>query len=321
MVRSDGCGLGMPTEALVVGGRGLLGSAILAELRRRGVSAHAVKVRWDDEALAGADLAAALAEVAGRGADLQLWWCAGTGVTATHEDQLAAELRVLARFVDQIAALAAVATTQVSVFYASSAGAIYAGAADPPFTEATVPAPLSAYGTAKLEAERLVSSVAGEKVSVAIARISNLYGPGQDLSKPQGLVSQLCLAAYRRRPLNIYVSLDTLRDYLHVDDAAVRCVRFVDAVAGGSTACLTKIICSGVSVSVGSLLAESNRIFRRRVPVVLAASPLGRQQARDLRLASIVLTDVDRVASRPIVVGMDEIRRMLQGRSLMSSPR
>ncbi len=321
MARSDGYGLGMPTEALVVGGRGLLGSAILAELRRRGVSARAAEVRWGDEDVASADLAAVLDEVARPAGDLQLWWCAGTGVTATSEDQLAAELRVLKRFVERIAALAATTTARLGVFYASSAGAVYAGSADPAFTEATVPVPLSAYGRAKLEAEALVSSVAGPKVSVAIARISNLYGPGQDLSKPQGLISQLCLAAYRRRPLNIYVSLDTLRDYLHVEDAATRCVRFVDAVGDELTPCVTKIICSGAAVSVGSLLAESNRIFRRRVPVVLAASPLGRQQARDLRLASTVLTDVDRVAARPIAVGMDEIRRTLQGGLLVTSPR
>ena len=50
--------------------------------------------------------------------------------------------------------------------------------------------------------------------AVLVGRIANLYGPGQNLAKPQGLVSQLCLANLTGQPLSIYVSLDTLRDYL-----------------------------------------------------------------------------------------------------------
>ena len=55
---------------------------------------------------------------------------------------------------------------------------------------------------------------------MVIGRIANLYGPGQDPTKAQGLVSQLCRAHLERRPTSIYVSLDTARDYLFVDDAA-----------------------------------------------------------------------------------------------------
>ena len=57
-----------------------------------------------------------------------------------------------------------------------------------------------------------------------VGRISNLYGPGQNLAKPQGLVSQLCRAQLTRQPLSVYVSLDTMRDYLYVDDAAAMVV-------------------------------------------------------------------------------------------------
>jgi UDP-glucose 4-epimerase len=299
----------MPTEALVFGGGGLLGSAICDELRRQGRSARVAGVRWEDDAAAGDDLARAIDQAAATDGDLQLWWCAGTGVTATSSDRFAAELRLLQRLVDQTATIARSRAGRVCVFYASSAGAVYAGGAEPPFTEHTAPAPLSAYGQAKLDAEALLSQLTDHQVTVAIGRISNLYGPRQDLSKPQGLVSQLCLASYLRHPLNIYVSLDTLRDYIHVDDAAARCVRFVDAVSSGDVASVTKIICSGTAISVGTLLAEASRIFRRRVPVVLAASPLARQQARDLRLRSVVLPELDRSACRPIGVGIDEIRR------------
>jgi len=208
----------------------------------------------------------------------------------------------------------------VSLFFASSAGAVYAGSATPPFTEEDQPSPLSPYGVAKLQAEARLAELKAVGVRVAVARIANLYGPGQDITKPQGLITQLCLASLLGLPVNIYVSLDTLRDYLHVDDAAVRCVEFADAVAQGDPDAVTKIIASGRSISVGALIGEANRIFRRRVPVVLAASPFGRQQARDLRLRSVVYPELDQRWGRTIASGMGQIRGALATRLQLEGP-
>lgn len=305
-----------PTSSLVIGGGGLLGSAVIAELRSRGEYVRRARVRWSDEREAAADLADELASIADGGGDLRLWWCAGAGVTATGADQLAAEFGVFSGFVDQVARLAAHHPARVALLLASSAGAVYAGSDDPPFTERTSPLPLSDYGRQKLRAEAAARSLVAAGVGVAIARIANLYGPGQDLNKPQGLISQLCRSAHLRQPLNIYVSLDTLRDYVHVADAAARCVSLLDTIAAGEQAFVTKIICSGHSVSVGALLGEANRIYRRRVPVILAASPLGRQQAQDLRLRSVVLPELDRVAGRPIAAGIAEVRRAVEASAL-----
>ena len=72
-----------------------------------------------------------------------------------------------------------------------------------------------------------------------IGRIANLYGPGQNLDKPQGLVSQLCAAHLERRPVSIWVSLDTLRDYLYAPDCAqmvLDCLDRARAEASGAGA-------------------------------------------------------------------------------------
>ena len=53
-----------------------------------------------------------------------------------------------------------------------------------------------------------------------LGRLANVYGPGQTLGKPQGLLSQLCLADATGRPLPVFVSMDTIRDYLYAGDAA-----------------------------------------------------------------------------------------------------
>lgn len=297
---------------LVVGSGGLLGGAVHRELRRRGLAVAEVKVPWQDEAQAEAAVVAAVQALAARSSRARIWWCAGAGVTSTTAQELAAEERVLAGFVAALAALAP--TFAVTVFYASSAGGVYAGAEDPPFTELTIPKPLSEYGAAKLRAEAAVKSLAAAGARVAIARVANLYGPGQDLRKAQGVISQLCLASQLRRPLNIYVSLDTLRDYIYIDDAARRCVDFTEVVDQGAPGAVTKIIATGRSVSVGAVIGEANRIFRKKVPVVLASSPMRRQQARDLRLRSVVLTELDRVPLNTLAAGMNEVRRSIEAR-------
>src|SRR5699024_9202621 len=97
-------------------------------------------------------------------------------------------------------------------------------------------------------------------VPVAIGRLANLYGPGQNLEKPQGLISQLSLSHHTAVPVNVYVSLDTLRDYLYVDDAAALVVDLVETIAASpGSGAVTKILASGHSVSVAALLGELNR--------------------------------------------------------------
>lgn len=297
---------------LVVGGGGLLGGAVRAELISRGADVTVPQVPWTDEERAVEILDACVTDLS-RQHRVAVWWCAGAGVTASSAEALAAEQRVLDAFVGRLATLAGAV---VSFFYASSAGGVYAGSAEPPFTEATVPVPLSAYGEAKLRAEASVARLGEHGIKVAIARIANLYGPGQNLAKAQGLISQLCLAWQNGRPINIYVSLDTMRDYLYCDDAAALCADFVAAVGEGATPVVTKIIASGRSVTIGALLGEAIRVFRRRVPVVLAASPLRRQQARDLRLRSVVLPDLDRRELRTLGWGMSAVRRSIEAEAL-----
>ena len=137
-----------------------------------------------------------------------------------------------------------------------------------------------------------------------VGRIANLYGPGQDLTKPQGLVSQLCLTQVTRRPLRLYVSFDCLRDYVYVEDAAAVVVGMLGRGAGqppGSV--VTKIVASGAPTSVAVLVSACLRAFRRRLHVVQCASP-GGAQVLDLRLRSLVWTDLDAAVRTPLVVGL-----------------
>ena len=233
--------------------------------------------------------------------DWQLWWCAGSGVVGTGEAELDAEVAVLEDFLGQ---WQPEGTGRRGIFFASSAGGVYAGASGSPFSEDTEPVAISPYGHAKLRSEAAVDAFAARTgVPLLLGRLSNLYGPGQDLAKPQGLISQLCRAQLTRRPLSIYVSLDTMRDYLYVDDAAAMVVAGLDAVAerGGRH---LKVIASERSATIGAVLGDLNRITRRRPPVVLGSSASARFQARDLRFRSTAWPPVSVHARTPLMAGM-----------------
>jgi UDP-glucose 4-epimerase len=117
----------------------------------------------------------------------------------------------------------------LNVILASSAGGIYAGAPEVPLTERSPARPLSAYGEAKLRQEQALAHWAEGRpeVSTLVARIANLYGPGQRADKPQGLISQMSRCLIHRRPVHIYVPLDTVRDFVFVEDAAHALVRWM----------------------------------------------------------------------------------------------
>lgn len=230
----------------------------------------------------------------------------------TRQEDLDLELAVLGGFVDGLRRLLRAPHPPGVVFLASSAGGVYAGSSPAPFSEDSDPVPLAPYGRAKLAGEKLVPPL-GEDwgVSVLIGRLSNLYGPGQDITKPQGLVSQLCRAQLTRKPLSIYVPLDTARDYLYVDDAARMVLGALDDLEEHPGRVAIKIFCSHRSTSVGAILAEIGRVSRRHPAIVLGSSPYARFQAQDLRFRSSVLPAVDRLARTTLADGIAATLRSL----------
>lgn len=295
--------------AWVVGSGGLLGRAVVQLARSHGREVLVSRIPWSNPPLAVAALASGLDAVTARahGGPWELLWCAGSGVTSTTQRALDIELDTLRRFVDDAVARRGESLVDAVVFVASSAGGIYAGAQDPPFTEQTPPAPLSPYGHAKLKAEAELSRFAHEAGSrVLVGRMSNLYGPGQNLAKAQGLISQLCRSQLLSQPIGVYVSLDTVRDYLFVSDAAEMLLDGLTALRSrtGHGSVVVKILASQRSSSVAAVLGEFRRVFKRRPLLRLAASVQSHQQARDLRFRSVIWTDLDDRPMTPLPAGI-----------------
>ena len=152
----------------------------------------------------------AAAEAAG---GWQICWCAGAGVTSTGQSALDAEVVVFRALLSALETAGHVPPG--AVFLASSAGGVYAGSTGSPRDELTVPRALAPYGHAKLALEDAAIDFADRTgVPVLVGRLSNLYGPGQNLAKPQGLVSHIARAHLLGRPLSIYVPLEIGRAHV-----------------------------------------------------------------------------------------------------------
>jgi UDP-glucose 4-epimerase len=236
-------------------------------------------------------------------------WCAGAGVIGTDQAELEHETAILRSLLDALRD-----RPDGTVFLASSAGGVYGGTRDIPITEGSRTLPLSDYGWNKLTQEQLVRTWAAESGGRGvIGRVANLYGPGQRLSKPQGLITQICLATLLRRPVSVYVSLDTLRDYIYVDDCSRMigdCLDAAETLEAGITE--TKILATGSSVSIGALLAQARRVLGRAPAVVMIRSGRTAQQGNALTFRSTVWPDASDLVLTPLPVGIHRTSEYLR---------
>lgn len=306
----------MTTTTWTVGRGGLLGQHVERALAAFGepyLPATAIRVDGpgaDDQLRAAGDELARRAA----GGPWRIAWCAGAGVVGTAESSLVDELARFDRVLDHLAGLVADGRLAAdgALFVASSAGGVYAGSTDPPFDERTEPRPIAPYGHAKLAQELAAERWSARTgVPVVIGRIGNLYGPGQDLRKAQGLISQLCWTQIRQQPLTIYVPLATMRDYVYVVDSAAVVAGTLASPPPGVT---VKVIASQRPMSIGLVLGEFRRVLRRNPRISVRASPLGRHQVVDLRLRSVVARQLDPAINTPFAVGLHATYRDLLSR-------
>jgi UDP-glucose 4-epimerase len=300
------------TTRLIVG-RGLLGRAIE---RARETAQLRLSVPWSDPGASTRVLADGIARLAEADGDLELYWSAGRGVTSTPATQLAIEAEVFEGAVAAVAALPADVRDRLAFFLASSVGGAYAGSPRAPFSEASAVAPTSAYGETKLRMERaLAAATAAGGWRSFVARITNVYGAGQDLAKPQGLISALVRGHLSGQPISVYVPLDTLRDYIYEDDCAAvvdAAMRRLRSEPAGTT--VVKVVGSMRAVSIGALLSELTRLRRRRGTIVLGGGD-ATGQALDLRVRSEVWSDLDSLARTTLPEGLSRVfQAQLTGR-------
>ncbi len=321
----------------VIGEGGLLGSHVRRALTLRGKrlqpwTCPERPFAWKDGGRLRDQLRASVAafegEVRVRGGSWAVLWCAGVGFVGADQSLLETErlaFQWLLEFLSQ--GLAAPGQSVAGlVFFASSAGAVYGDCTDQPITEASSPRPISAYGHDKLALENLLSAWGATHSAVAtlIARISNLYGVGQDSQKPQGLISHLSRSLIFQQPINIYVPLDTIRDYLYVADCARTLVVCIDhllktAQSERPATRVLKIFASEQTVSIARILGVFVTLTRFRPRYICHPGLSSRIQPRNLQFRSTVLRDVVPTQRTDLLTGvklvyLDNLAEYMRGR-------
>ena len=137
------------------------------------------------------------------------------------------------------------------IVFASSA-AVYGANPNLPLVETADCEPLSPYGTAKHNSEKLLMDLSRTHgVTVRCQRYFNVYGPRQDPSSPySGVISLFQSRLTRGVPATIHGDGEQTRDFIHVRDVAL-----ANAIAATAKHISSGIanICTGRAVSLNSL--------------------------------------------------------------------
>ena len=194
----------------VIGSGGMLGKALSSKLVQSEDSLFdpAVQFNWSKTDVAREQLMQAVAQFSIQ-ADKGPWviyWTAGTGTMHSNEEELQAETTLLESLIASLLQDANLNLIAGTFVFASSAGAIYAGAPEGVITESTDPSPINAYGRTKLAQESLVNALnkSGQGATVISCRISTLYGFKAKDGKQQGLIAEMVRRSLSNEVVHIY---------------------------------------------------------------------------------------------------------------------
>lgn len=198
------------SSAAVVGANGFVGSALVARLRSRSVPV----ARFTRDVPLVSDLGLLVPEAAEA---TTLYWLAASvnpAVAEEHPELVEADHDAFTRFL----AAAERTPNPPRVALLSSGGTVYDPATSPPYTEDSPVGPTTAYGRSKVGLEQALLGSQLPGGHKLVARVANVYGPGQPARRGQGVIAHWLQAAASGDPLVIIGDPRTVRDYVYIDD-------------------------------------------------------------------------------------------------------
>jgi len=297
-------------RALVTGGAGFIGSALVRALEARG---YGVRV-YDDLSvgdpanLKGTDAELVRGDVrdldalvaAARGCDAAFHLAAGAGVIQSIEEPLV-NFDQNAR--GTLVALEAARQADVGRFVFSSSNAPLGEGAYPAREDKPI-APLSPYGASKAVGEAYCSAFHGAYGMDAVAvRFSNAYGPRS--ARKTNVIPLFIRKAMAGEPLTIYGDGTQTRDFVFVTDLANGLIRAATTPGVGGEVFQ---LASGVETSLNDLVGMIREVSGSDLEVKHEPPRAGEIQ----RNYSLIGKAEERLGYRPEVVLADGVHRTWQ---------
>ena len=299
-------------KTLVIGGGGLIGSSLRKAFSREfGHHQQSPTIPWENIEVAVSVLKRSVKDFLFE-CGKEAWviaWCAGRGGFSSTSADLASEHIYLNCVLDE---LTESRNNNGVFFFASSAGAIYTESGSQVFTEKSPTSVSNDYGRHKLEQEKVVTQFAqNTKTKCVIGRLVSIYGPNQNLQKPQGLISRLCLNSKMNVSTDIYVSLGTTRNYLFADDAAKMIQHYISFVSNSVVEyerySTVKIFCSHESVSISTVCKALGNVTKKKTLIRAHLSSGLPKYPEHFKIASTTSPDLGKFCQTTLVSGIGQV--------------
>lgn len=244
-------------KAVVIGGMGFLGSAVVRALLSRGdevvvVDPHASQALADQKfgpcavRLAAVDMGERSALTAAlRGADEVYHYGGRLGTSELDSDVLAA---IEANVVGAVTVFeSAIAAGVPALFYPSKPNVW-----------------LNTYTITKVAAEEFAQLFAtSNAIRIPILRLFNAYGPGQAVGPVRKIIPSFTMEALRGQPLTVYGDGEQTVDMIHADDAA----RLAVALMRGTSSAIPLDGGRGIALTVNEVAEAVNRVAGNRAGI------------------------------------------------------
>ncbi|WP_066514903.1 NAD-dependent epimerase/dehydratase family protein [Curtobacterium ammoniigenes] len=275
---------GAPGSALVLGGAGFIGSAVVRDL---------VASRWKVTVLSRtvapeAEWLDSVRFVHGDASDASAYPTLLDGIThvvfaltgllpqqsnSAPLADVAHSLTPLLHLLDELRS-----RPTIRLVFLSSGGTVYGNPRTLPVLEDHPTNPLSSYGILKLTAEKYIGMYTElYGVDARVLRIANAYGPSQRTGRGQGVIGEFARAVANGEPLTIFGDGLSVRDYIYIDDVA-RAVTSAMRTGGPQI--------MNVGTGVGTSLLQLHQLFE---DVLGRSLELRALPSRGFDVASIVL--------------------------------
>ena len=186
-----------------------------------------------------------------------LIWAASSVNPQTAQNNRSATTKEVGEWKDFLGAWKRSGNASTPIIFLSSGGCVYDGDEEI-FRESQSSLGANEYGRMKAAQEM---SLRSSGLDYAIARISNAYGNGQLPGKGQGVIAEWLHGIGAQKPLVVYGSLLSFRDYIHVSDVCFA----IESIMANFQDSDVYNVGSGVKTTLSELVQTFTCLFESRI--------------------------------------------------------